>query len=263
MVQPELTPDPASWQETLALREAGRMFQAGLDTRTVEAEEAAWSQLVKQYSGSEEPWAKDLVARALGNRGNARSRQGRFTEALADYNAAVKVAPYAVDPVLNRGVVLEALGRFEEACSDYRAVLAAAPGDPAAWNNLGNATGGLGRWSEAAEYYRKASSLSPDYAFSSNNYALAQFQTGDQTAAVRLLRSVLRRYPDFDDARAGLAACLWSLGLYEDAETNWLRVGDIRYRDRSWLMEQRRWPPAVAAGLNGLLSLRASDPVPS
>ncbi len=59
----------------------------------------------------------DVVGRAWGNRGNARARQGRLQEALADYNASIALCPWSVDPVLNRGVALEALGRFEGAFS--------------------------------------------------------------------------------------------------------------------------------------------------
>lgn len=48
------------------------------------------------------------------------ARQGKFDAALQDYNAAIRLAPYAVDPVLNRGVALEAVGRLAEAAADYR-----------------------------------------------------------------------------------------------------------------------------------------------
>ena len=57
--------------------------------------------------------------------------------------------------------------------------------------------------------------------------------------SLRSLRNLLRRYPDFDDARAALAAELWAEGLEGDAETNWQRVDDIRYSDRTWLVEVR------------------------
>jgi tetratricopeptide (TPR) repeat protein len=39
---------------------------------------------------------------AWGNRGNARSRQGKLAEALADYNRSIEICPWSVDPVLNR-----------------------------------------------------------------------------------------------------------------------------------------------------------------
>lgn len=44
----------------------------------------------------------------------------------------------------------------------------------------------------------------------------------------REMRSLLRRYPDFPDMRAALAAAQWAAGREGDAETNWQRVEDIR-----------------------------------
>ena len=38
------------------------------------------------------------------------------------------------------------------------------------------------------------------------------------------MRSLLRRYPDFPDMRAGLAAALWGQGLEGQAESNWCAV---------------------------------------
>lgn len=128
-------------------------------------------QVIDKYSRVNAVWMPDVVGRAYGNRGNARSRQvrarggvhlhagpsavpasaravlhhtcaraciacapchaprlplppdacaqtrpryapqGRLPEALSDFNSAMGLAPWSVDPVLNRGVVLEAMGR--------------------------------------------------------------------------------------------------------------------------------------------------------
>jgi tetratricopeptide (TPR) repeat protein len=57
-------------------------------------------------------WVPDIVGRAYGNRGNARSRQGKLLDAIRDYNMAIELCPWSVDPLLNRGAVLEQLGRF-------------------------------------------------------------------------------------------------------------------------------------------------------
>ena len=43
------------------------------------------------------------------------------------------------------------------------------------------------------------------------------------------MRSLLRRYPDFPDVRAALAAALWGIGKEGDAETEWRRVEDGRW----------------------------------
>ena len=42
-------------------------------------------------------------------------------------------------------------------------------------------------------------------------------------------RNLLRKYPDFPDMRAALAAALWAKGDGGEAETNWLRVEDPRW----------------------------------
>lgn len=48
--------------------------------------------------------ATSLHAVPAGNRGNARSRQGKLQEALGDYNESIRICPWSVDPVLNRSV---------------------------------------------------------------------------------------------------------------------------------------------------------------
>lgn len=49
-----------------------------------------------------------------------------------------------------------------------------------------------------------------------SNASSATLQT-----VLRGLRSLLRRYPDYDDMRAALALTLWDIGKLGDAETNW------------------------------------------
>ena len=69
------------------------------------------TRVINEYARVEAPWCPDIVGRAWGNRGNARSRQGKLQEALSDYNTAIELCPWSVDPLLNRGAVLEQLGR--------------------------------------------------------------------------------------------------------------------------------------------------------
>ena len=75
-----------------------------------------------------------------------------------------------------------------------------------------------------------------------------------QSNAVR--RSLLRRYPDFDDPRAALAAAEWELGQYERAEGDWNRVQDPRYADKEWLLKTRRWPATLCEALQAFLEIR-------
>eukprot|EP00898_Chlorokybus_atmophyticus_P005125 jgi/Chlat1/5613/Chrsp369S00863 len=255
VIRPETAPKGVFDAKDPQLREAAALFQEALDAMDVEDEEKLWTLLIDRYSNVESEWATDIVSRAWGNRGNARSRQGKLLEALSDYNKSIELTPYAVDPVLNRGVVLEALGEYEQAVADYEAVLKVAPNDPAAWNNLGNAKAGLGQWDDAVTGYSKAAQLAPEFAFAAANHALALYQIGKKDEAFRMFRNILRKYPEFPDIRAALAAALYAEGKGDEAETNWLRVEDLRYKDRQWVEKTRRWPPRLVAALASFLDL--------
>lgn len=256
-IRPELAPNQARYDAAdPRLREAGALVQRALSAGSVEEEEALWTQIIDRFGGVQADWAPDLLGRAWGNRGNARSRQGRLQEALADYDRSIELCPWSVDPVLNRGVALEALGRWDEAVADYQAVLAVAPEDPSAWNNIGNSRAGQGDWAEAARCYGRAAALAPAFSFAAANEALALYQLGQDNMAIKQMRTLLRRYPEFPDVRAALAAALWEAGLQAEAETEWQRVDDPRYRDVQWLRRDRRWPPRLVGDLQALLLIR-------
>jgi tetratricopeptide (TPR) repeat protein len=73
-----------------------------IDGHPSQEEEHLWTELIDRYEGVGADWGPDIVGRAYGNRGNSRSRQGKMDAALADYNKAIQICPWSVDPVLNR-----------------------------------------------------------------------------------------------------------------------------------------------------------------
>ena len=240
------------------LRDAANMLQLALNAETLEAEDAAWTAVIDKYGGLDAPWVPDIVGRAYGNRGNARSRAGAADAALADLNQAIALCPWSVDPVLNRGVVLEQSGRLAEAERDYRAVLDATKGaDPSAHNNLGNVLLLQGRYDESEASYARAIGLAGvKFTFAASNRAAVLFQLGRRAECVKEYARLLRRYPSFDDAHAGLAAALWAAGETAKAEGEWSRVEDARYKSVAWLADDRRWPPAMVEAAAALIQLR-------
>ena len=80
---------------------------------------------------------------------------------------------------------------------------------------------------------------------------------GDLEEAERQLRNLIRRYPLFADARAGLTALLWQRGAAGEAESHWAAASglDPRYRQPEWLSEIRRWPPEPVHALETFLAL--------
>lgn len=104
-IQPQLAPDQSLYDAAdPTLREAAQLLQRALNAADVREEEALWTEIIEKYGGVDANWVPDLVGRAWGNRGNARSRQGKLAEALSDYNQSIAICPWSVDPVLNRWV---------------------------------------------------------------------------------------------------------------------------------------------------------------
>ncbi|NES25037.1 MAG: hypothetical protein F6K41_40555, partial [Symploca sp. SIO3E6] len=99
--------------------------------------------------------------------------------------------------------------------------------------------------------------LAPNLAFPRANYALALYQIGQKQEAIRTMRNLIRKYPQFPDVRAALTAALWEEGKLGEAESNWVAVVglDKRYQDLDWVSNVRRWPPLMVKALEKFLKL--------
>jgi protein O-GlcNAc transferase len=69
------------------------------------------------------------------NRGVALLRLGRATEALAAFDAALRIKPDFAQAHNNRGRILQDQGRLSEAEAAYQQAVAAAPSYAAAYSN--------------------------------------------------------------------------------------------------------------------------------
>lgn len=207
-----------------------------------------WTEVIAQFPDNPAAWS---------NRGNVRVAQNQLAAAIADYNRAIALAPDDPAPYLNRGIALAGLGQWQAAIANYNQVLTLNAQDADAYNHRGNAYAGLGDWPAAIADYQQAISLRPTDVTAQTNYALALYQTERATEALQHLRQIVRKYPNFADARAALTAVLWQQGQRGEAESNWVAVVglDSRYQDLQWVRTIRRWPPALVAALKQFLQL--------
>ena len=184
-------------------------------------------------------------AAALSNRGNIRLALGDPKGAIEDQTKAIEISPQDLDPYLNRGIAEEALKLWDDASNDYNYVLQKNPEDVSALYNLGNVMGSLDNWAEAKRLFSQAASSNNNIAMARSSEALAIYQLGDLEMAEKKLRILISKYPLFADPRAALSALLWRKGFTGEAESNWAAAAglDIRYREKNWLLNIRRWPP--------------------
>jgi tetratricopeptide (TPR) repeat protein len=93
------------------------------------------------------------------NRGIAYHRQGKYELAIADYNRALGINKNNVDAYINRGITYRRLGYYEQALADYQQALSIDSNNPDAYYALGLTYAQLGNKQAAAESYRKAANL--------------------------------------------------------------------------------------------------------
>ncbi|WP_269609043.1 tetratricopeptide repeat protein [Prochlorococcus marinus] len=196
-------------------------------------------------------------AAALSNRGNTRLALGDPQGAIRDQTIAIKISPEDLDPYLNRGIAEEALQLWDDASEDYKYVLKKNPQDVSALYNLANVMGSMDNWIEAKKLFSQAASSNNSIAMARSSEAIAIYQLGDLELAEKKIRILISKYPLFADARAALSALLWRKGFLGEAESNWAAASglDIRYSDRDWLLNIRRWPPKPTSDLIAFLAL--------
>lgn len=130
--------------------------------------------------------------------------QGRFEEAIANFEQALWLSPDFAEGHNNLGNVYYFLGRYESAVACYERALHLNADFAAAHNNLGTALSCLGRHDEAAEHCRKALSLQPDYAEAHNNLAIALKGQGHLDESIAHCRRALQLRPDYAEAHNNL-----------------------------------------------------------
>jgi len=101
--------------------------------------------------------------------GVALANRGRLSEAIAEYERALQGEPNSPDFEFNLANALAQTGNLPGAIAHFQRVLSLRPNFPEACLNLGNALLRSGRPEEAARQYRAALQLRPDYADARNN----------------------------------------------------------------------------------------------
>ena len=197
-------------------------------------------------------------AAALSNRGNVRLVMGDVEGSIDDQNKAINLDPTEIDPYINRGIAEEALGQWSLAKRDYDFVISQDSKNFSALYNLANVEGSISQWIKARDLFSKAALYNPGFAMARSSMALADYQLGNIDESEKELKNLIRRYPTFADARAGLTALNWSKGEYGKAESNWIAVTELdpRYSDEEWLKKIRRWPPKPIKDLMNFIDLK-------
>jgi predicted O-linked N-acetylglucosamine transferase (SPINDLY family) len=163
--------------------------------------------------------SSDAAARAEETFGRAFSlhRQGRFDEAAALYQEALRLQPTHFHALHLLGVVALKTEQPERAVELIGRALGLNPASQAAHNNLGNALSALKRYEAAVESYDQAIALSPAGAEAYNNRGNALRALKRYEAAIASYSQAIALKPDYASAYTNLGGTLTESSQHEAA----------------------------------------------
>lgn len=148
---------------------------------------------------------------ALNNMGYQLIQSGRYQDAIEYLEHAVRVKPDFAKARNNLGIALLNSGNIPEATEQFRLALEINPKDAEAHSNYGNVLSSAGDMNEAIAHYKEAVRLRPS--FVAVHYRLGEVlrQRGRLQEAIEHYQAALQYDPEFVDVYADLAAAFASV----------------------------------------------------
>jgi tetratricopeptide (TPR) repeat protein len=164
-------------------------------------------------------------------RGNAYFKQGKYKEAIEEYEKALKVQPKDYPAWINMGLAYRRLSEPNKAIECYQKALEINPEIAEAWVGIGCAYGGLGEFNKAIECYQNALKINPTledeelwtgmgvvYAqLAIRHLPASENRIVELNKAIKCLQMAIKINPKAKTAWAGIAVAYRMLGEHDKA----------------------------------------------
>ena len=145
-------------------------------------------------------------------RGALYATRDKYTQAISDFNEALKLNPEDSEAYNSRGLVYYSQGDHSRAISDYSRAIELSPNFSQAHTNLGNAYYLMGDYNRAILNYDKAITLDPEYGLAYYNRGLAYNALGDHPRAILDYDQAIKFNPKFSEAYTSRGDAYGSMG---------------------------------------------------
>ena len=153
--------------------------------------------------------------------GQAAHDQGRFDEAIRNYNRVIALSANqprtAAIANLMIGNAYMAQGKFGNAEVAFERAVTLDPTSAESYNNLGEALGELKLYPSALEAFNKAASLDPKLPKAKYNQAVSYDRLGNFRYSEFVFRNLIKTNPNYSLAYDGLAVTLSKAGRAKEA----------------------------------------------
>jgi len=168
-------------------------------------------------------------------------------EAMKKLEALGYITPENPDALNNLGQRLQKQGKYVEAIVEFEKALAINPNFPAALNNLGVCYGELRRFDDAQASFAKALELNPEDVYAMNNLAVMYMKTGGFEKALEWANKSIEVEPGYANGRLTAGAIYANMGEFERAEEQFRKVLEIDPSNRSAQINLQRVKTAQGA----------------
>jgi len=159
---------------------------------------------VTQPLKNDKPVAITEEALAYLNRGEDLYREGKYDEAIREYNRAIAINKKLAEGYLKRGFAYDDKGNYNKAIADYTSALRIKPDNYQALSNRGVTYYNKGDFNKAIADYTAALEIKPDDVYALRLRGDAYAKKGDYDRAIADWEAVLRINPDDIGARLNI-----------------------------------------------------------
>ncbi|MBN3923560.1 tetratricopeptide repeat protein [Nostoc sp. NMS4] len=168
------------------------------------------NRVIKSYLQPE--YSDEDVNRFYLKLGDEYFEKGEYTNAIVNYNKALKVNQSDVSLYYKRGLAHYQLGDYEAAIADYSQAIQMNLHDAKFYNKRGLALYQLGRLDEAINDYTQAIRINPNVAVAYKNRAEARSYVGDNQGAIEDYTQAIKINPHYADAYKNRGISRYLLG---------------------------------------------------
>jgi tetratricopeptide (TPR) repeat protein len=205
------------WTDTIAKQPANARAYASL--ARVMARRERWSDAIAQYEQAIR--LRPDYADAQSDYALALLKVGRIGEALSHLEVARQLKPDDNDIQFNLAVGLASAGRWPETIATLEGLLRRDPLRAEAWNNLGDARLKSGNQPEALRAFEQALQVNPDIVGAHNNAGVALAALNRWPEAIRHYAAAVQLEPGNVEIRNNYGDALLQAGRLEDAATQY------------------------------------------